>query len=579
MTKKPAYDEYIRRMNESQKVNVELGRAVHYHKSGQLRKAEDIYLRILQTNPTHTDALHLLGLIAQQLGDDAKALHLIQKAIENDPNNPTYHHDLGKVLQAEGKTNEAILHFRKAVQLEPDPGIEVEAALCLPVICESSDSIRHHRERILEQLEHLRKRRLVLEDPYKEVGSTSFHLAYHGLNNREIHEKIASFYIRSCTDLAWRPSDRDRQKNKGDKIKIGIISNFLYNHTIGNLARGIIEHLNRKKFYVEVFHIQTKEDHVSQAIDGSADQMVILPTELRGARHMVAEHSLDILLYLDIGMDPLTYFLAFSRLAPVQCVTWGHPDTTGIPNMDYFISSDFAEPPDAEAHYSERLIRLRRFIMYFQPPKIPDEAPSREEFGLPKDCNLYFCPQNLFKLHPDFDSILGQILRRDPRGLLVVSEGLHKHWAELLLDRFTHSFPEAVDRVRLIPRVPQTEFLSLLRIADTILDTPHFTGGYTSLLCFSCGIPVVTWPGRFMRGRLTLAFYHQIGIMDCVAGNAESYVNIALRLAKDRSWREEIKSKMRARAKALYEDIEAVCELERFFEWAVEGQHKSKFVS
>ena len=61
--------------------------------------------------------------------------------------------------------------------------------------------------------------------------------------------------------------------------------------------------------------------------------------------------------YADLGMDIRTYFLAFARLAPVQCVTWGHPDTTGIPNMDYFISSDLIEADGAEKHYSETLYK------------------------------------------------------------------------------------------------------------------------------------------------------------------------------------------------------------------------------
>ena len=74
----------------------------------------------------------------------------------------------------------------------------------------------------------------------------------------------------------------------------------------------------------------------------------------------VAATELDVLFYADIGMDPTTYFLAFSRLAPVQCVTWGHPVTTGIPNIDDYLSSDVFEAPGAEAHYTERLIRLPR---------------------------------------------------------------------------------------------------------------------------------------------------------------------------------------------------------------------------
>jgi len=77
-------------------------------------------------------------------------------------------------------------------------------------------------------------------------------------------------------------------------------------------------------------------------------------------------------------------------------------------------------------------------------------------------------------------------------------------------------------------------------------------------------------PGRFLRDRLTLALYKQMGIMDCIAKDAQSYIEIAFRLANDKAWRDKIKKNIIDRSDVLYEDIEAVRELEHFFESAVE---------
>ena len=91
-----------------------------------------------------------------------------------------------------------------------------------------------------------------------------------------------------------------------------------------------------------------------------------------------------------LGMDVRTYFLAFARLAPVQCVTWGHPDTTGIPNLDTFLSSSLIEPLDAEEHYSERLHRFSTLPTYYLRHKIPERLKSRADFGFDEKQRIYF---------------------------------------------------------------------------------------------------------------------------------------------------------------------------------------------
>ena len=166
----------------------------------------------------------------------------------------------------------------------------------------------------------------------------------------------------------------------------------------------------------------------------------------------IEEREIDILVYADIGMEALSYSLAFSRLAPVQCVTLGHPVTTGIQTVDYYISTEALETEASDQHYTERLVRLQHLPIYFYKPKVPQELQDRKHFGLPEDCHVYACLQSLFKFHPRFDEVLGAILRADPGGVLVLSQGRVGHLRNCLrgnkaakVDRVETHFQQGVD--------------------------------------------------------------------------------------------------------------------------------------
>lgn len=542
-----------------------------YKEAGRFDGAVFCYRKALESKPSNPNAYYNLGIVQKELGNLDEAITCYQKAIQLNPAYEKAYNNMGAIFKETGRPNEANHCYQKSLQIIPNAGIEIQMALLFPLIFDSRKSILSERERLSEQIEALINMNLTLKDPAKAVGTTSFYLAYHGLNNRALQEKLASLYLRACPDLAWVSPHCNSQGHTGGRISIGIISRFFHEHTIGLLNLGIIKKLFREKFHLKVFRFQKEADALTKSIDKAADDVVILPNDLVGARQAIAGHPLDILFYPEIGMDPLTYFLAFSRLAPVQCTTWGHPVTTGIPNMDYYISSENAEPPDAQSHYSESLVLLKRFSMFCYRPEMPEKPSSRKQFTLPEDCNLYVCPQTLFKFHPDFDEAIGSILRRDPHGLLILFETKQGYLTKLLRNRFMRTFPDVMDRVRFLPRMPKREYFAFLQIVDVLLDTPHFTGGFTSLLAFAFGIPIVTWPGEFMCGRLTLGFYKQMGVMDCVADDAQSYADIANRLVNDTDWRSEIKNKILKSAHVLYEDMEAIHELERFFERAVRG--------
>ncbi len=133
-----------------------------------------------------------------------------------------------------------------------------------------------------------------------------------------------------------------------------------------------------------IFVAPVIDDDYSRFIRQHAERSVVVPEDLAAARRLIEALELDVLFYQDIGMEPFSYWLAFSRLAPVQCVSFGHPDTTGIPTMDYFISNDLYETPAAQTHYSERLFLLHDLgsLAYYYRPPAPQPSKPRAAFGL-----------------------------------------------------------------------------------------------------------------------------------------------------------------------------------------------------
>jgi predicted O-linked N-acetylglucosamine transferase (SPINDLY family) len=261
-------------------------------------------------------------------------------------------------------------------------------------------------------------------------------------------------------------------------------------------------------------------------------------------------------------MDPLVYYLAFSRLAPVQFMTWGHPVSTALPDMDFFLSSEELETPGSESQYSEQLVKFPSLMTVFERPEY--RPITRSDLGLPEDKRLYVCPQSLFKIHPDMDATFGEILSTDKDGLLVFLTGNEKHWDELLMARFRKSIPEVADRIQILRRLNLNEYIGLCNLASVVLDTFYFGGGNSSLEAFSVGAPIVTLPGSMLRGRITYAQYRAMGLMDLIAHDVETYAKKALEVALNPDLRESLRSKILDRSSVLYDNPKPVAELRDF---------------
>ena len=526
--------------------------------SGAREDAIAAYREALRLEPARGELHVYIGHLLDELGRLDAATTEYERAVAANPSIAAVR-ALGSALAGQGRAEQAIACYRRAAA---DAGSRVRAALVLPPVASSKEKIAHWRDRLSTELDRLGDVRL--RDPLTEVATTHFFASYHGLPNRALNSKLASFYARACPELL---ADYRRERRKPGKLRIGFISHFLRGHSIGKTTRGLVTQLLRDEFEVlSIFVPPLHDDEVARAIRAASDRSVVLPMQLDAARRELAGLDLDVLFYQDIGMEPFTYFLAFARLAPVQCLSFGHPDTTGIPAMDWFISNDLYEPEGAPEHYSERLFLLRdlgTLAYYYRPPAPPRKR--REDFGLPSQGALYLCPQTLFKLHPDMDALIAGILRADGGGRVVLIEGESSHWRAQLRARLTKAAPDIAERVLFLPRQKGSDFTALVACADVMLDTVHFNGMNTSLEAFAVGTPVVTLPGELQRARHTPGMYRKMGWLDCVAADAEDYVRIAVALGTEADRREQARRAIGERSAVLFEDARAVREFERFF--------------
>jgi predicted O-linked N-acetylglucosamine transferase (SPINDLY family) len=311
-------------------------------------------------------------------------------------------------------------------------------------------------------------------------------------------------------------------------------------------------------------------DFLAAAFDECAQAVMTLPFDLAAARQAVAHAELDVLFYPDIGMDIFTYYLAFARLARVQFTTWGHPVTTGIPNVDYYLSTRHAEPPDAQRFYSERLVEMENPPSFYYRPRPPSSFDIRAHLGAGPDERVYASTQTLYKIHPDFDDALVEILRRDRRGRVVLIASPRAGWNEKLRRRLERAGPDVASRIHLMPSVSLPDYLAALGTADALLDTFHFGGGCSSYESFGMSAPVVTLPGERMRARITAALYARMGQSRWVASSVDGFVNLALELAnasdaQKQAWKREIADG----AGAFLENDAVIREYEEFIAAAV----------
>ena len=332
--------------------------------------------------------------------------------------------------QPQGVTRQVPLHVRKVLSIAPIPIDPVSATQ------EREESLKRSLRGLIDQIQRYEIRMPDALDIGLDVAATPFYLAHQGLNEHEMQTILYDLYSQLCPDLMYfaphllvgvhvtnsaatpvsAPTESEGGENQVSvratkTIKIGFASTHFHDHSIGRILFesifALLKYQREEAFYeqngiayfIEIFVyeidssivldesgpepqvVSKRDDVVTRGFDSVLGDHYIRIMKgigtwgLHSIRSVIARQQLDVLIYPDIGMDFVTYMLAFSRLASVQAVWWGHPITTGSLQIDYFLGLDcevkaaggsvggsvaataFNDPMEGD-HYSEQLIRF-----------------------------------------------------------------------------------------------------------------------------------------------------------------------------------------------------------------------------
>ncbi|MCZ6862607.1 MAG: tetratricopeptide repeat protein [Alphaproteobacteria bacterium] len=560
-----------------------LGRV--YFELGRLDEAVAAFQSVLDRHSDHFHALINLARVLLQSAPE-KAIVFAERAAmvgsldQTAPElkNPTKAlalKVLARALALSGREKEAIGAYESILRDWPqDVYAAYGQAIILPQVYASEAEIDHWREHYRRNLEAFcSSLRLDTVDQIEAAASAlftigNFPLPQHGRNDRPeqtlygnvLHRVAAARYPEYARPLPLLP--------RPGRPRIGFVSAFFYNHSIAKIQEAWATQLDPGRFEVWAIHAGKSRDATTDDIERACEHFVHHPRAGLLLLRLLHDLDLDVIVYPDLGMEAAMLLPAALRLAPVQCLGMGHPITSGLPTIDWFLSSALMEPDDSEAQYTERLEKLPNLSFCYSLERILSQRGEADWRHLRRRRIVYLCTQNLGKLLPRHDIVFARILAAVQDSELWLLARPEPARTERFRERFLsvcRSEGVEPDRVVIHGRLNQSDFLALTEAADIYLDGIAWSGGNTTFEAIAMGLPVVTWPGDLMRSRHSFAMLKMMDFTDTVAASADDYIEIAAKLGLDENWRTHVREQMRARAARIYDDEAPIRGLESFF--------------
>jgi len=410
--------------------------------------------------------------------------------------------------------------------------------------------------------------------------NNAYRYAYHDISNVELFKNIAKLQLKLCPDLLYNYKSKEIKESK--KIKVGFISDFVITfHSVAKDRLGIIKHLyNDPDFDVKIMTRKTNKhlfyDKIMSDIDSSNLIINMKDNDLVSNRQQILEEDFDIIIYPEIGMCQQTRLIAFSRLAPIQINTWGHSDTSGLPNIDYFISSKYFNSKEDQNHYSEKLILFDSLGTYYYDVfnffkneiQIGDENENEEDnlrnniiqkTGI-ENPNIYGCIQIFIKIHPSFIGMLNEILKADENAVIVLLSTKQGDNDDIIFTNYIKSKIKCFERIYFIYQSPFTQYAKNIKSCDLILDYYPFGGFNSTIESFLLGKICITYASDRISGKFTQGLYRKIGITEFICDSEKEYISKAVEYAKNCDKRKKYEGMILENVGKIIEEKESVQE-------------------
>lgn len=556
-------------------VNVWSRRGDYFAAQGAIQAAIAAYQQYLSARPNDASIYLKLGEAYIQNQQLPLAIQVLQHGIVQCPDARSLYFWLIIYLKQNHDYQAAKALAKLAADRFPDAAeFKYFSYLLLPDIYntpEEIDQCRLQFEQGLDQLiqdlslEHWSDQQSALRGIRSH---TNFFLAYQAKNDRVLQQRYGDLVhqIMAANYPAW-VQPRSLPPLHNQRIRLGYLSAFLCGWSGTALFLNWLKYADHQQFEIYAYHMGQQVDAATESFASYSTKFHHIPGQLEQVCQQVLADLLHVLIFPELGMDSTTLCIAGLRLAPIQCMAWGQPVTSGLPTIDYFLSSECMEPANGQDHYTEQLVRLPKVGISYPTIQVGAANCQRSTFGLRPDAIVYLSSQAPYKYLPQHDFIYPEIARQVPNAQFMF---LRRGIPEARLERaFAAVGLRSQDYCVFSPVLPRPAYFDLLSLSDVYLDTFEWSGGNTTLDAIACSLPIVTCPGSLMRGRHSYGFLKAIGVTDTIAQDAADYIALAVRLAHDRAWSASIRQAIHRSAAILFDNPAATRELETFLKQAI----------
>ncbi|MHC8383805.1 O-linked N-acetylglucosamine transferase, SPINDLY family protein [Pseudomonas sp. LB3P14] len=506
-------------------------------KLGQADRARELALKALGINPDFSPAHHRLATLYFEKGEFPKALQHIQQALDIAPDDCRMLSRKGLILNRLERHGDAIAVFDKLIEREPgDYSHWNNAANLYKDIGQLAKADKYYQKAV-----SLAKRKDVL--PYSN-RLTSLH--YDPDRSRDyIFEVCKEWQSRfGPKSVPARPEVQDRALNRC--LRIGLVSDGLRQHPVGNMIVGVLEKLPRHQF--ELFAYSTSQvcDHLTRRIQATVHQwLAIKHMDEHTLAQRIRDDRIDILIDL-CGHNAGNRMGAMALQPAPLLVKWvgGLINTTGLDAIDYLLSDSIESPEGEDAFYTEKLIRLPDdYICYDPPPYTPDIKPLP---ALENGFMTYGCFNNPTKVNDVLLAQWAELMRATPDSRLLLKGGA---FGNRELREHVHAVMAAQgiapERVLVEGPVGHKSLLETYNRIDIALDPWPYSGGLTTCEALLMGVPVVTLPGPTFAGRHSATHLVNAGLPELVVNSWDEYRQRVIGLAGDLNSLSSIRSHLR----------------------------------
>ncbi len=467
------------------------------------------------------------------------ALDAARKSINLNPGLVLAHCHAGRALLKFGALSEARKEYEAALAVDPNsPEALVGMAGIAGQFCQREESIALYA-------------RAIQADPRRHGTHSGllFTLSAGGAASHqeilEAHQTWAQLHGAGVRAFPHSPEHEDAAR----KLRIGFVSGDFYDHPVRFFIAPILRGLDRELFSVVCYSNSSHNDFATRELRALADEWLpCLDLKDDQLAERIRADRIDILVDLSGHTSGNRMPVFLRKPAPVQATYLGYGDTTGLPTMDYWITDWVLHPQDTRHLTSERIWRLPRCWVMYEPPAGAPEVADRDNRG-----PVTFIACNaLQKVGPESVALWAKVLEALPDSrLLLKARGMSGPGEMSMMNERLVRAGISASRVTLMGQVQtRSEYLALYGTVDIALDTTPYSGATTTTEALWMGVPVVTLPGERMVSRMSASILTTVGLEELIARDADDFVRIATELAQDAPRRSRFRRELRPRLSA-----------------------------